>query len=84
MNTNMTKDLILKEIMDVIAFLPKGKAPRHDDILIKFFQEYVEEVAPTLLKAFATMLNLGKTLMHINKGLITLIPKFVDHSKLGN
>jgi hypothetical protein len=44
----------------------------------------MEEVAPTLLRVFTAMLNLAKTSAQINKGLITLIPKSRDHSKLGN
>jgi hypothetical protein len=84
MNVSMTKDLTLKEIVEAITSLPKGKAPRHDDIPTKFFQEYVEEVAPTLLMAFKAMLAHGRTSNHINKGLITLIPKSKDHSKLEN
>jgi len=30
------------------------------------------------------MLNVGETSAHINKGLITLIPKFGDHARLNN
>jgi hypothetical protein len=44
----------------------------------------MEEIAPTLLLAFRAMLSLGLTSDFINKGMITLIPKFGDHSKLGN
>jgi hypothetical protein len=44
----------------------------------------VNEVAPTLLVAFKAMLAWGLTLKYINKGMITLIPKSGDHSKLGN
>jgi hypothetical protein len=84
MNVDMIRDLTLKEIVDAISSLPKGKAPGHDNIPIEFFQEYTEEVAPTLLKAFTAMLNLGKTSAHINKGPITIIPKSGDHSKFGN
>jgi hypothetical protein len=83
MTTDMTKVLTLKEITEAITSLPKGKYPRHDDILIEFFQECVEEVAPTLLLAFKAMLAQGRTLNHINKGTITLIPKSGDHSNLG-
>jgi hypothetical protein len=49
-----------------------------------FFQEYVNEVAPTLLLAFKAMLTRGLTLKYINKGMITLVLKSGDHSKLGN
>jgi hypothetical protein len=75
MNTNMTRSLSLIEITEAIALLPKGKAPGHDGIPTKFFQEYVDEVAPTLLLAFKAMLAQGLTLEYINKGMITLIPK---------
>ncbi len=61
MNIAMTKDLTLQEIVEAIATLPKGKAPRHDGIPTKFFQEYVVEVAPTLLIAFKAMLYQGRT-----------------------
>ncbi len=80
----MTKDLTLKEIMEAITSLPKGKALGHDDIPTEFFQEYVEEVAPTLFMAFKAMLAQGRTSAHINKGMIIFIPKSGDHSKLGN
>jgi hypothetical protein len=37
-----------------------------------------------LLLAFKAMLARGLTLKYINKGMITLIPKSGDHSKMGN
>ncbi len=64
--------------------LPKGKAPGHNRIPTEFFQEYVNEVALTLLLAFKAMLTWGLTSEYINKGMITLILKSRDHSKLGN
>jgi hypothetical protein len=84
MNANMTRPLSLVEITEAITPLPKGKAPRQDGIPIEFFQEYVNEVAPMLLLAFKAMLARGLTLEYINKGMITLIPKLENHSKLGN
>ncbi len=44
----------------------------------------MNEVAPTLLLAFKAMLAQGLTSEYINKGMITLIPKSRDHSKLVN
>jgi hypothetical protein len=44
----------------------------------------VNEIAPTLLLAFKAMLARGLTSEYINKGMITLISKLGDHSKLGN
>jgi hypothetical protein len=84
MNANMTQSLSLAKITEAITLLPKGKAPGHDGIPTEFFQEYVNEVAPTLLLAFKPMLARGLTSEYINKGMITLIPKSGDHSKLGN
>jgi hypothetical protein len=84
MNANMTRPLSLAKIMEAITSFPKGKAPRHDGIPTECFQEYVKEVAPTLLLTFKAMLAQGLTLEYINKGMITLILKSGDHSKLGN
>jgi hypothetical protein len=84
MNVDMSRPLSLAEIKEAITSLAKGKAPRHDGIPIKFFQEYVNEVAPMLLLAFKAMLTRGLTSNFINKGMITLIMKSGDHSKLGN
>jgi len=47
----------------------------NDGIRTEFFQEYVNEVAPTWLLAFKAMLARGLTSEHINEGMITLIPK---------
>jgi hypothetical protein len=80
MNANMTRSLFLVEITEAITLLPKGKAPGHDGIPT----EYVNDVAPTLLLASKAMLAQGLTSEYINKGMITLIPKSGDHSKLGN
>jgi hypothetical protein len=74
----------MAEITKAITSLPKSKAPGHDGIPTKLFQEYVNEVAPTLILAFKAMLVRGLTSEYINKGMITLIPKSGDHSKLGN
>jgi hypothetical protein len=56
MNIDMTRPLSLAKITEAITSLPKSKAPRHDGIPTEFFQEYVNEVAPTLLLAFKAML----------------------------
>lgn len=84
MNADMTKTLTLEEVTKAITSLPKGKALGHDGIPTEFFQEYLKEVAPTFLLAFKAMLALGLTSDFINKGMITLISKSRDHSKLKN
>jgi hypothetical protein len=83
-NQELTKDLTLKEIRDAISMMPKGKALGCDGIPTEFFQEFVDEISPTLLQAFSAMLRSGETSEMFNKGLITLIPKSGDHTKLGN
>jgi len=74
----------LEEVVEAITSLPKGKTLGHNGLLTNFFQENMEEITPTFLLAFRAMLSLGLTSDFINKGMITLIPKFGDHFKLGN
>ncbi len=83
-NDELTKELTLKEIKEVIATMPEDKAPRCDGISTEFFQELTEEISPTLIQAFSAMLRRGEMLEWTNKGLITLIPKSGDHAKIGN
>jgi hypothetical protein len=64
--------------------MPKGKAPGCDGIPTEFFQEFVDEISPTLLQAFSAILRNRETSEWINKGLITLIPKSGDHAKIEN
>jgi hypothetical protein len=80
----LIKELILKKVQDAISAMPKRKTPRCDGIPTEFFQEFINELSPTLLQAFSTMLRNGETSKLINKGLITLIPKSGDHAKLAN
>jgi mannosylglycoprotein endo-beta-mannosidase len=83
-NEALTQNLTLEKIHKGIQALPKGKAPVHDGIPIEFFQVCASEVAPTLLKAYTAILASGKASKYINRGLITLIPKTGDRSKLRN
>ncbi len=64
--------------------MPKGKGPGKDSLLMEFFQNNSEDVAPTLFQTYRAMLEVGSTSEFINKGLITLKPKSGDHSRLGN
>jgi hypothetical protein len=84
MNERLTRKLTIKEVSEAIRTLPKGKAPGHDGVPMEFFHEFVSEVAPTLFHAFVAMLNAGSTSTHINKGMITLIPKSRDRARLNN
>jgi hypothetical protein len=84
MNERLTRDLTIKEVSEAIRALPKGKALGHDEVPMEFFHEFASEVAPTLFHAFAAMLSADSTLAHVNKGMITLIPKSGDRSRLNN
>jgi hypothetical protein len=83
-NASLTQSLMLEEVVKAILALPKNKTPGQDRIPIEFFQSCVNEVALSLLMAYTAMLNLGEASAFINRGLITLIPKIGDRSKLGN
>jgi hypothetical protein len=61
MNGELVRDLTLKEVLDAIVAMPRGKVPRSDDVPTEFFQELAEDIAPTLLEVFTAMLNLGET-----------------------
>jgi hypothetical protein len=74
-NKELTQELTLKEIQDAISTMPKDKALGCDGILTEFFQEFMNEVSPTLLQAFSAMFRSGETSELINKRLITLIPE---------
>jgi hypothetical protein len=84
MNSELTRELTLKEVQDAITAMPKDKALGADGTPIEFFQEFTTEIAPTLLLTFKAMLNFGETSEQINRGIITLIPKTGDHARLGN
>ncbi len=84
MNEKLTKELTIKEVSEAIRALPKGKASGHDGVPMEFFHEFVSVVALTLFLAFAAMLSAGSTSAHINKGMITLIPKLGDRARLNN
>jgi hypothetical protein len=83
-NASFIQKLTLDEVLKAIQALPKSKAPGHDGIPIEFFQACANKVAPTLLKAYTAMLASGEASTFINRGLITLIPKTEDRSKLRN
>jgi hypothetical protein len=84
MNERLTRDLSLKDVTDAIKAFPKGNGPGHDRVPMEFFQEFEKEVMPMLLHAFSAMFRVGATSTHINKGLITLIPKSRDQARLNN
>lgn len=57
MNEEFTKALSLEEIKTTISAMPKGKTPDKDGFPTQFFQENLEQVAPTLLQTYKAMLH---------------------------
>jgi len=45
----LIKELTLKEVQDAILAMPKGKVPGCNGIPTEFFQEFINEISPTLL-----------------------------------
>jgi hypothetical protein len=45
----------LEETKTTISAMPKGKTPGKDGFPTQFFQEHLEQVAPTLLKTYKAM-----------------------------
>jgi len=57
MNKEFTKALSLEEIKTTISALPKAKTLGKDGFPTQFFQENLEQVAPTLLETCKAMLH---------------------------
>jgi hypothetical protein len=84
MNRELIKEITIEELKEVVTVLPQGKAPKHNVFPTKFFQKTFEETRGHLVEAFKAMLNLGQLLDFLNRGLIVLILKYGDCSKIGN
>jgi hypothetical protein len=58
MNKEFTKALsLVEEIKTTISAMPKGKTFGKDGFPTQFFQENLEQVAPTLLETYKAMLH---------------------------
>jgi len=84
MNRELIKEITIEELKEVVNVLLGGKAPKHNVFPTKFFQNTFEETRGDLVEAFKAMLNLGQLLDFFNRGLIVLILKYGDCSKIGN
>ena len=71
----LNKLITRNEIEEVIKILPTNKSPRPDGFTGKFYQTYIEELVPTLLKCFQKVEQEGILPKTFYEATITLIPK---------
>ena len=72
---NLTRHITSMVIETVIRNLPTNKSPGPDSFTAEFYQKFIEDLTPILLKVFQKIVEEAKLPNSFYEATITLIPK---------
>lgn len=82
MNGLLSRDVMEKELSSAIISMAEGKAPRHDEIPIKFFKKMWPTIGQDFYRMILKGIEEGSLHEGVTRGPISLIPKERDPKDL--